>query len=371
MPDNYADLYNLTDVNAETFSAKFASTSPGSLPPECLLPNQIGFTPLNPLDITIPDLTCKFNVDTPLVPPPYFCTPALTGGFGIHACYETQITVAGAVGIQRVPDSDCDYELIGDIEICSPCIPKIIGGVDINANCEVNGPNPTTVNVIKPLEIVFDEETCTYTLDGEVNVCTECIPDPTFENTVVVDDPEGEYVTSVSLSTDILGTECEPLIKNTLSVGTGKFSTACSLKDVMGGNTFGYNTLSDHASPTLSVSTDCIAYNPEKPDCCETESINIELGVTACSHIEIEPEEGLSIPIDIKLTGTGLSTAPTIGTGNLLLSSIITDGDDPCKKKLKLTGIFENFELASKTLTVCVDGETKTYAFAAVEITPE
>lgn len=127
---SYLDLYHL-QLEATPFAAKFNATLPQNRPAECILPTSIPSSPISPLALTLPALGCNFKIDTPLIPPPYFCTPVISGGVTIAISssynnpFSNPFTVTGMSGIDRVANTDCNYELTGDFQFGFPCIPKL------------------------------------------------------------------------------------------------------------------------------------------------------------------------------------------------------------------------------------------------------
>lgn len=143
------DLYKL-ELTEDPYSAKFIVTPPEDLPDGCVLPGVVGYTPLPPLALVLPDLTCRFDIDTPIIPPPYYCTPAIEGEIGIISCEASDnnvpVTITnGTATITRKEGTDCDYELTGEIELCVPiCIKQFDVRQEITAN-GCNGPSEITV----------------------------------------------------------------------------------------------------------------------------------------------------------------------------------------------------------------------------------
>lgn len=121
---SYLDFYKL-EPTANPYSVERIIDSAHQSSPECQLPD---FTPLDldlpSLEIEMPPLECKFDVDTPLIPLPYFegCVPSFSGNVSITSC-NADLTVTTLTPIGITQTGDCDYELDGDIQLCVtvPC----------------------------------------------------------------------------------------------------------------------------------------------------------------------------------------------------------------------------------------------------------
>lgn len=170
------DLHKI-ELTGELYEAQFLKTDPGDLPPGCILPDELNSIPtLPPPEVELPK-ECTFIVEPP-IPEPYICEPTFEGGFGISICDEAAksgVSITGSVSLGLDPNSECSYVLGGDFQFCMPCIPTIEGEVSVGV-CNSNK-NKTSINEITPIKIKYNEEDCLYTLEGQLEVCTEvCEP---------------------------------------------------------------------------------------------------------------------------------------------------------------------------------------------------
>ena len=161
MSDPYLDLYKLELNIGEPYSAKFIRTDEEALPPECLLPTTPDLSPLAGLNLTLPPLECKFDILTPVIPPPYFCTPAVTGTITF---IDTGTGNSTGVSFVRDVDTECDYQLNG--EILLPCTPVITGTITV-----------TDSGTAETSEIIFEQiDECNYALNGAITIpCTPIV----------------------------------------------------------------------------------------------------------------------------------------------------------------------------------------------------
>lgn len=121
---SYLDLHKL-ELNEDPYSVSRVIDESHQASPECQLPpyNTLDLD-LPDLDIVMPPLECTFDVDTPLIPLPYFegCIPEFSGSINITSCNaDLTVNTITPIGIQQI--GDCDYELDGDIQLCVtvPC----------------------------------------------------------------------------------------------------------------------------------------------------------------------------------------------------------------------------------------------------------
>ncbi len=164
MPDDFLDLYNLSIEGP--FSA---ARIPGIGNPAqggCDLPADNPVVIDLPFDDTLPPLECDFNIDIPIVPPPYICPPTVSGEVTITSSNESVgVIETTAIAIIRTEDTECDFSLVGNIDLTT-CVLTAGGGVSITSEDE-----SITVDVITPISIVLVEDTeCDYVLSGSINL---------------------------------------------------------------------------------------------------------------------------------------------------------------------------------------------------------
>lgn len=93
---------------------------------DCQLPDN---TPLDislpNLNIDLPPLDCVLNIDIPLVPLPYFCTPSVSGDIVIIGNTSASTTPS----ISADDTSECDYLMTGII-----CIPEVSSNISVSTS---------------------------------------------------------------------------------------------------------------------------------------------------------------------------------------------------------------------------------------------
>lgn len=149
---SYLDLHKL-QLGSEPYSVERVIDEEHQSSPECQLP---AFTPLDlnlpSLDIEMPPLDCKFDIDTPLIPLPYFegCVPAFGGSISLTSCDSSlAVEVIRPIAINQV--DDCAYELDGELELCVnvPCPSGISGGGELTITKDGEGTGITLNNSLE------------------------------------------------------------------------------------------------------------------------------------------------------------------------------------------------------------------------------
>lgn len=160
MPD-YLELYKL-ELGEEPYSVQRIIDTEQQSSPECQLPELTALTLTLPELPTLPDLTCEFDIEVPLVPLPYVCPPTVSGGITLRGCDGS--TVIGTAGITRAPNT-CDYVLDGDINVCLdvPCS----SGYDFSSDVEIIG-GGELVTLTGALELTT--VTCGAILSGTLEI---------------------------------------------------------------------------------------------------------------------------------------------------------------------------------------------------------
>ena len=120
MADEYLNLHNLEETETPFTVARIIDEELQSSP-ECQLPADVPLVlNLPSLDVELPDLTCLHPIDVPLYPPPYFCTPSISGSIVFTGADEILINEIEPISIDIDEESECDFKLKGEIEICVP-----------------------------------------------------------------------------------------------------------------------------------------------------------------------------------------------------------------------------------------------------------
>lgn len=111
----YLDLHNLTETE-QPYTVARVIDDELQASPECQLPS---YTPLvlslPDLDVTMPDMDCKFDVNVPLVPLPYTCSPTLSGGITVTSTGTAPILINNTIGFNKI--NQCDYQLDGELDL--------------------------------------------------------------------------------------------------------------------------------------------------------------------------------------------------------------------------------------------------------------
>jgi len=379
---SYLELYNL-ELTGDPYAARFIALPEEELPPECVLPIEVPYTP-PVFDLTLPDLECKFDVETPIIPLPYFCTPSISGSIGISVLVENedgecveehpQVEVTGSAGIGRVPGTECDYALEGGFSLCLPCIPKIFGEITVDANCSVNGPNPTQVTTTTPIGITYNAETCEYKLEGAVSICTECIPEYTFTSSTTTVG-EGSYVSGISMSLVETGDDCAKNIDAEMIISYGEiedlFAGICWVENVTVGSIVTDNTIEGEDEPFVDLNFVCTRWDEDDPECCREHSLGGLVTISACSKLKMQAHkegERPSLDMPIKLGDA------TVGNIKMKLDVAILEcrpdtdpppdplEETPCCKQLQI--VFTEYEatldLGNASISLCTaDGGTQ------------
>lgn len=145
---------------------------------DCQLPTLVPPTISLPTFPALPELECTYNVDIPLIPPPYFegCIPTFSGGINVFSCND-ELSVTGGATITAGAGGTCDFVLDGNIEICLPpaCVPNFSGEIAFYNKCE-----NSLITVEGGISVAYDTgltgEECNYTLEGGLELCIpECL----------------------------------------------------------------------------------------------------------------------------------------------------------------------------------------------------
>lgn len=402
---DYPELYKL-ELTGGQFEARYITTPPEDLPAECILPGVLHSIPaLPPIEVTLPPMECKFDIEEPLIPIPFACNPGFDANISISVCPDAQedLSVGGGFTFQRKTGTECDYELKGSLDFCMTCIPEVIAEVAIGT-CEVNGQNSLSVIQDIPIDVVYNEETCEYKLVGDLKFCVPCIPtfDANFNITTEGDTPAVEFgnggtggvvftyddqACEWTLESDIF-IKCIPRYNANFRV---------TINDSNGGLVSGGRAGSVEADPDncnqsindeLTLDIGCVVQNVigssmlignshGEPAFITVEAIptgagngcpgTILLGGTgsmsACSSVEVEWAEQ---DVDVEIPITWGDDGDEIGKIELTLALGVgaATGEHPdCGAKLSLnwTQTKANIKLPTKSISLCSSGSTTNY----------
>jgi hypothetical protein len=324
---NYTELYNIELNSSSSFSAKFIEKTLAELPSECKLPNLTPLPSLIPLDIILPSLTCNFNIEQPIIPPPYYCTPTISGSFGVQVSSGgSSGGASGGAGITRVPGSDCDYSLSGGITIylpdiltSLPCVPSIslIGsGSGTNSLGD-----PPSINVVGTVGGTPCDPVISLSVDIGADYCTSLTPG----------------VTDGGISLNFTGDV----------TGAANLSTSASFD------------LEDPCAPQLVISFQ------------DPGDIELSLASDYCTDVGLSVATSfITGAFDVTITGDGIG-----GDGTAQVALNITGGGDSCTPSLTLdftqcsislslslssdsssSSSSSSVTFGSTTLSVCQDG---------------
>lgn len=163
---SYLSLHKL-ELTGDPFAVARIIDEDQQASPECQLPD---FTPLDldlpPLDIEMPPLDCKFDVDTPLIPLPFFegCIPDFSGSITISSCNDDMtVDVITPISITKI--ADCEYQLDGDIELCVvvPCP----DGISVSGTATIGATGP---GISGSGTISISGTGCDAVLSGDVTI---------------------------------------------------------------------------------------------------------------------------------------------------------------------------------------------------------
>lgn len=212
-------IYNI-EITSDPFSAAFITTPIDDLPSECQLPAPPTIPILTPISITMPTLACNYQIDVPIIPPPYFCSPGITADVAIRSCTgPLALTVNTDTAFEFAISGECDWNLDGAVTICLPkCIPSISGGISIGNSCTVVGTNPVQVNTTTPVAITYDADTCAYTLVGDIEICAPCIPTLSFDANVTTTNGGCTSTAGATGAFTFSGNPCNPSIGGTINI---------------------------------------------------------------------------------------------------------------------------------------------------------
>lgn len=176
MADDYLNFHKLEATELPFTVARVVDEDLQSSP-ECQLPADSPLSLALPELPALPELVCDYNVDIPLIPPPYFCTPAgatditftTSGGGAEHARFTGSIS-AGLV-------NECDIELSGDIDLALDFVN--CSSVQVINTFSVISVGTGLNAIADPLPLNFEyfPELCLIRIDGNLEISSSISPD--------------------------------------------------------------------------------------------------------------------------------------------------------------------------------------------------
>lgn len=323
MSDNI-DLYRLELTN-DPFQAKFITTPEVDLPPECVLPEPLpDIPPLPELDLSLPPLDCNFQIDVPLIPAPYFCTPAVSGSISITSPSagpdEAGITVTGSAGIAQVSGSECDYELTGSFSL------ELSNNIctSTSATGTVSFSQTTPEGPISIGEISISSTGCGVELTGGP------ITISASGSTVEVDDSVPPLANACESSTDWLHLTSETDVDGVTTISlAGGFPKPCFNCDA------GYSGVGMYVTdPELhSIKTSEISF---KNACCDND---YSYWNNCGQHFQVGPTSGGSTQFQVDFVGDpkielAVGGNPYYQVTKTLIQPAIDEGQGPVRPRL-------------------------------------
>jgi hypothetical protein len=210
MADEYLELHKLQETMIP-FAVERIIDEDLQASPECQLPDD------NPLDLEfpalepLPDVVCDYNVEIPLIPLPYFCTPLISGSITFTSDDES-ITIEEVDPISFEPSGECDFTLDGTINITA-CAPVYMAVLE------------TDVTITPGVTVAYGirwQSTCAVTINGvpfsSVGLIAPASPGTYNFIFTCCDGPHNQSVV-VPAGGSFLGVTCEDITLDTTNNG--------------------------------------------------------------------------------------------------------------------------------------------------------
>jgi hypothetical protein len=310
---DYLDLHKLQETGTDyTVERVIDDTLQSS--PECQLPSNIPLVISLPvLDITLPDLDCNFNVDIPLTPLPFYCSPSVTGGINVTTCDGGAITIdENSLAFNRI--NECDFEIGGELKLC---VGDICPTVENDVSITIIGEYLTGSGTLS-IEQLTDP--CKIKLTGNIDI------ESTLTTIACIDGMDSDH----AAATISVGEHLESSGSITLTKSGCIFGLVSDLDiSLTGGYCLdgptagGGGTITVDGDPLSVTGTLEISTDPESCTIDLVSDVNISFD---CSKIGTTIASGLSTEFDVTVTTGSETSKANLGMYNV---------DSGCKTELR------------------------------------